>query len=90
MFLCRKAEVEELFTPFGNVKDVYLPLNHYTRCVALPCGLPSTCTAAKQQWKEHERLTLPHVQHLCISWFRPAAAMQSGLPQLKSALLKES
>ena len=30
--VCRKAEVQDLFNQFGDVRDVYLPLNHYTRC----------------------------------------------------------
>lgn len=47
---CRKEEVEDLFKTFGGIKDVYLPLNHYTRCAACT-GMgaaaslrPSACT----------------------------------------------
>lgn len=31
----RKDEVRNLFLDFGPVKDVYLPLNYYTRCASL-------------------------------------------------------
>lgn len=35
--------MEDLFGTYGGLKDVYLPLNHYTRCVHakfvhLPCA----------------------------------------------------
>ena len=35
LLLCRPDEVKEIFTKFGDIKDVYIPRDYYTKCVAL-------------------------------------------------------
>jgi len=39
--LRRRDEVQDIFAEYGRVKDVYLPLNHYTRYARTTLGHPA-------------------------------------------------